>query len=48
MLGEAALCLAHDELPEHPGQVTPAVAMGEALIDRLQRAGIRFEVLEAQ
>jgi short subunit dehydrogenase-like uncharacterized protein len=26
------------------GQVTPAVAMGAALIERLQRAGIRFSV----
>jgi short subunit dehydrogenase-like uncharacterized protein len=42
MLAEAALCLAHDELPATAGQVTPAVAMGQALIDRLQRAGIRF------
>jgi short subunit dehydrogenase-like uncharacterized protein len=46
MLGEAALCLAHDELPERSGQLTPAVAMGQALIDRLQAAGIKFEVLE--
>jgi short subunit dehydrogenase-like uncharacterized protein len=46
MLAEAALCLAHDELPERSGQLTPAVAMGQALIDRLQRAGIRFTVLE--
>jgi short subunit dehydrogenase-like uncharacterized protein len=44
MLGEAALCLAHDELPERAGQLTPAVAMGQALIDRLQRAGISFSV----
>ena len=28
------------------GQLTPATAMGEALIERLQRAGIAFEVLE--
>jgi short subunit dehydrogenase-like uncharacterized protein len=42
MLGEAALCLAHDDLPERSGQLTPAVAMGQALIDRLQRAGIAF------
>jgi short subunit dehydrogenase-like uncharacterized protein len=42
MLAEAALCLAHDELPSSAGQVTPAVAMGQALTDRLQRAGIRF------
>jgi short subunit dehydrogenase-like uncharacterized protein len=46
MLGQAALCLAHDQLPETAGQVTPAVAMGSALIDRLQREGILFEVLE--
>ncbi len=42
MLAEAALCLAHDDLPELAGQLTPAVAMGRPLIDRLQRAGIRF------
>ena len=46
MLAESALCLAHDELPERSGQLTPAVAMGQALIDRLQRAGIGFEVVE--
>ena len=43
MLAESALCLAHDELPATAGQVTPAVAMGRPLIDRLQRAGIGFE-----
>jgi short subunit dehydrogenase-like uncharacterized protein len=46
MLAEAALCLAHDELPETAGQVTPAVAMGQALIDRLTRAGITFAVTD--
>jgi short subunit dehydrogenase-like uncharacterized protein len=46
MLAEAALCLAHDELPERAGQLTPAVAMGQELIDRLIRAGIRFRVIE--
>lgn len=46
MLAESALCLAHDELPPSAGQVTTAVAMGDALIKRLQRAGIRFEVME--
>jgi short subunit dehydrogenase-like uncharacterized protein len=45
MLAQAALCLAHDELPRGAGQLTPAVAMGQALIDRLQREGIRFEVV---
>jgi short subunit dehydrogenase-like uncharacterized protein len=46
MLAEAALCLAHDDLPATAGQVTPAVAMGQALIDRLVRAGIAFQVVE--
>jgi short subunit dehydrogenase-like uncharacterized protein len=46
MLSESALCLARDELPETSGQVTTAVAMGDALIERLRRAGIAFEVLE--
>ncbi len=45
MLAESALCLAHDELPETAGQVTPAVAMGAKLTDRLQSAGIKFEVV---
>jgi short subunit dehydrogenase-like uncharacterized protein len=46
MLAESALCLAFDDLPESSGQVTTAVAMGDALMDRLQRAGIAFRVLE--
>ncbi len=46
MLAESALCLARDELPPVAGQVTSAVAMGERLIERLVRAGIRFEVVE--
>ena len=45
MLAESALCLWRDELPETSGQVTTAVAMGEALIERLPRAGVEFEVL---
>jgi short subunit dehydrogenase-like uncharacterized protein len=44
MLGEAGLCLALDDVPTTAGMVTPAVAMGDALIERLQRAGIRFAV----
>jgi short subunit dehydrogenase-like uncharacterized protein len=47
MLGESALCLAHDQVPQTAGQVTPAVAMGDALIGRLRRAGIRFEVADS-
>jgi short subunit dehydrogenase-like uncharacterized protein len=46
MLGEAALCLAHDDLPERAGQLTTAVAMGQALIDRLTAAGIGFTTLQ--
>src|SRR5215217_752084 len=47
MLGESALCLATDDLPATSGQVTTAVAMGDALIERLRRQGITFEVLES-
>jgi short subunit dehydrogenase-like uncharacterized protein len=42
MLAESALCLAHDELAPRSGSLTPAVAMGEPLIARLQRRGLRF------
>lgn len=45
MLAEAALCLAHDELPESSGQVTPAVALGPALRERLQRNAITFDIV---
>lgn len=45
MLGESALCLALDDLPSTSGQVTTAVAMGQALIDRLSGAGLRFATL---
>ncbi|MFG2115363.1 saccharopine dehydrogenase family protein [Streptomyces sp. NPDC048718] len=44
MLAESALCLAHDPLPMTSGQVTTAVAMGDALLDRLRAAGLRFRV----
>lgn len=45
MLSESALCLAYDDLPEVAGQTTTAVAMGDALIERLQKAGISFRVV---
>jgi short subunit dehydrogenase-like uncharacterized protein len=48
MLAESALCLAFDDLPQTAGQVTTAQAMGHALMERLQRAGITFTVLESQ
>ncbi|KUL48365.1 saccharopine dehydrogenase [Streptomyces sp. NRRL F-4489] len=45
MLAEAALSLAFDDLPETAGQVTTAVAMGDALTRRLRDAGITFRVV---
>ena len=47
MLAESALSLAFDDLPPRAGQLTPAAAMGDFLLARLQRAGIQFtEVLD--
>jgi short subunit dehydrogenase-like uncharacterized protein len=46
MLAESALCLAFDEVPSSSGQVTTAVAMGDALTERLIAAGITFAVVE--
>jgi short subunit dehydrogenase-like uncharacterized protein len=46
MLGETGLCLALDDLPQTSGQVTPAQAMGDALLARLQTAGIAFRVVD--
>lgn len=45
MLAEAALCLVFDDNPTTAGQVTTAQAMGDALLARLQAAGLRFEVV---
>jgi short subunit dehydrogenase-like uncharacterized protein len=47
MLAESGLCLAFDELPGRSGQLTTAVAMGDALLERVQKAGIRFQVTES-
>jgi len=46
MLGEAGLCLALDgeRLPAHAGVLTPASALGDALIERLRLAGQTLEV----
>ncbi|MEE1754060.1 saccharopine dehydrogenase family protein [Streptomyces sp. SP18CS02] len=47
MLAESALCLAFDTtLPKTAGQVTTAVAMGDALLERLRAAGIGFRVAD--
>jgi short subunit dehydrogenase-like uncharacterized protein len=48
MLAESALCLAHDDLPDRAGQLTPAVAMGQALLDRLRTAGIGFATVSSE
>jgi len=46
MFGESSLCLAHDggSLPARAGVLTPATAMGDALIERLRAAGQTLEV----
>ena len=45
MLAEAAVCLALDELPPTYGVITPAMAMGDALLKRLQEnAGLNFRI----
>jgi short subunit dehydrogenase-like uncharacterized protein len=47
MLGEAAVCLAKDDLSCGGGFWTPASAMGTALLERLQaKAGMTFDLVE--
>ena len=47
MLGEAAVCLALDDLPVEGGFWTPASAMGQALLERLTTsAGLGFEIVK--
>ncbi|MDV8002418.1 saccharopine dehydrogenase family protein [Rhodococcus sp. IEGM 1408] len=45
MIAESALSLAFDDLPALSGQLTTAQAMGDALLERVQRGGLTFEVL---
>lgn len=49
LLGESALCLAldRDALPDAAGVLTPATAMGDALVDRLRAAGLTLDVAAA-
>lgn len=48
MLGEAAACLASDDLDSGGGVMTPAAAMGDALLRRLpSHAGVAFEVVDS-
>ena len=45
MIAESALCLAFDDLPAKSGQLTTAEAMGDPLLQRLERGGLTFEVM---
>ncbi len=45
MLGQSALSLALDDLPDGAGVLTPATAMGRALADRLDAAGHSYRVV---
>jgi saccharopine dehydrogenase (NAD+, L-glutamate forming) len=47
MLAESAMALAFDTTPERSGQLTPVAAMGDALLERLPKAGIKIEVLDS-
>lgn len=43
MMAESAICLAKDEIPNVGGMLTPSVAMGDALLKRLEEnAGLTF------
>lgn len=47
MIAESAICLAKDDLDSPAGILTPAVAMGQSLLDRLSRkAGMSFTIAE--
>jgi short subunit dehydrogenase-like uncharacterized protein len=50
MLGQAALCLARDgdRLPDRAGVLTPATAMGDALVERLRAHGFTFDVARVE
>lgn len=49
MLAESALALAFDgeSLPAACGVLTPTVALGEPLIERLRRAGLKLDLVDA-
>jgi short subunit dehydrogenase-like uncharacterized protein len=49
MMCEAALAMAEDEaqLPKAAGVITPSVAFGDVLENRLQAAGMRVEVADS-
>ncbi len=43
MLGQSALCLAFDDIPQRGGILTPASALGMTLVNRLRDAGMTFK-----
>jgi short subunit dehydrogenase-like uncharacterized protein len=45
MLAQTAIALAKDDLPDRYGVLTPGGVMADALMRRLSRVGIRFEVV---
>jgi short subunit dehydrogenase-like uncharacterized protein len=46
MISESAVCLAKNDLPSKGGFLTPASAMGDALLKRLvDNAGLEFELI---
>ena len=47
MIAESAMCLAFDELPPLAGQLTTAQAMGDRLLERVERGGLSFEILSS-
>jgi len=47
MLGQSALCLGTDDLTSGGGVLTPAVAMGDRLADRLRAQGFELAVSRA-
>ncbi len=48
MLAESGVCLASDDLPSGGGVLTPAAAMADALLVRLQEnAGLSFTYLSS-
>jgi short subunit dehydrogenase-like uncharacterized protein len=48
MIGEAALCLARDQLPVAGGVLTSAVCLGTPLVERLRKSGMIWEVSPGQ
>lgn len=49
MLAESALCLVHGGagLPGDVGVLTPVVALGDLLVERLRRAGLQLDLIDA-